>query len=86
MLLLTLALVVAGRAVPAWLKTVSDGLLSHLALLFVPAGVGLMVHFELLSREWLVMIVTLIISTGLTMAVTGWVFQKIMRSRGGEHD
>lgn len=37
---------------PEWLSRTASGLLENLGLLFVPAGVGIMLHLELLSREW----------------------------------
>lgn len=52
MLLLFAGLVIRGETPPA-LKAFSDTLLRYLALLFVPAGVGLMVHFGLVARDWL---------------------------------
>ena len=45
MMLLFAALLWRGRSSEA-LDEVSDGLLSHLSLLFVPAGVGIMVYFQ----------------------------------------
>jgi len=49
-----------------------DLLLSHLALLFVPAGVGVMVYADLIAREWLPIVVATVVSTFVVMAVTGW--------------
>lgn len=50
MLLITLML---RRKVDDSLDQSVTALLSHLSLLFVPAGVGLMVHFQRISDEWL---------------------------------
>jgi len=52
------------------LDSASSTLLSHLSLLFVPAGVGMMVHFDRIANEWLPISVALLLSTVLTMAVT----------------
>jgi holin-like protein len=71
MLLLFLTLVVLGR-VPDSLSTSAGGLLSHLSLLFVPAGVGIMVHADRIAAEWLPIALALVLSTLLTMAVTAW--------------
>ncbi len=70
MALLFLGLAVRG-GVPDGLAAVADGLLRHLALLFVPAGVGVMLHAGLLGRDWLAISITLVASTALTVAVTG---------------
>jgi putative effector of murein hydrolase LrgA (UPF0299 family) len=57
-------------SIPEKLSATADGLLSHLSLLFVPAGVGVMLHFPLLGDDWLAISVALIVSTVLTIAIT----------------
>ncbi len=85
MLLLLVALVV-HRGVPAALDHSANGLLSHLSLLFVPAGVGLMVYADRIVAEWLPIVLTLVLSTLLTMAVTAWVMVAVQRLTGGRGD
>lgn len=53
-----------------WLRPTSLELLRHLSLLFVPAGVGIMVHVARLGDEWLPIAAALIISTALAIVVT----------------
>jgi holin-like protein len=55
-----------------WVQEAADLLLSHLALFFIPAGVGVMVYFDLIRREWLPISVALVLSTFAVMAATGW--------------
>jgi len=55
-----------------WVNEASDLLLSHMALFFVPAGVGVMVYFDLLKKEWLPIGCATVLSTFAVMAVTGW--------------
>lgn len=69
MMMLFLTLVIRGRAGSA-LDTASSSLLSHLSLLFVPAGVGMMVHFDRIADEWLSIGIALIASTVITMMAT----------------
>ena len=69
MLLLLLALLIRGAA-PRQLTETAHGILGHLSLLFVPAGVGVMVHFPRIRGEWLPILATLTLSTIITMAVT----------------
>ncbi len=57
-------------AVPDSLAATADNLLSHLSLLFVPAGVGIMAHFALLREEWPALMTALVLSTLATIAVT----------------
>ena len=67
------------------LKITSDGLLSNLALLFIPAGVGLVLHFDLLASEWWIILLALLISTILATIVTAALFQWLMKRVGGEN-
>jgi holin-like protein len=78
MTLLLLALLARGAA-PTALATTARGLLACLALLFVPAGVGIIVHGERVAAEWLPLAVTLVASTAITMVVTGWTLFALMR-------
>lgn len=61
---------VINKGIPADLAGVGDALLANLSLLFVPAGVGVMLHLKLLAQDWLPVSLALIFSTGLTIAVT----------------
>jgi len=64
------------------LDSASSALLGHLSLLFVPAGVGMMVHFDRISHEWLSISVALLLGTVLTMGVTATVMLGIHRVVG----
>jgi holin-like protein len=70
MALLFATLVVRG-GVPEQLRSTATKLLQHLSLLFVPAGVGVMVHFSRLGDEWPAIVGALVVSTFVTLAVTG---------------
>jgi holin-like protein len=59
------------------LETTSRGMLQHLPLLFVPAGVGVVTQLGTLAREWLPITVALIVSTALTLLVTALVMQRL---------
>ena len=48
----------------------ADFLLSHLSLLFIPVGVGVMTHLALLSQYGGRMLVVLVLSTWIGLAVT----------------
>ena len=56
--------------IPVDLAKVGDALLGNLSLLFVPAGVGIMVHFALLKKDWVPLSLAIVGSTLLTIAVT----------------
>jgi putative effector of murein hydrolase LrgA (UPF0299 family) len=53
---------------------VADGLLQNLALLFVPAGVGVIKHLDLLASHGVALALALIGSTAVTLVVTVFVF------------
>lgn len=78
-LALLFATLVARGAVADDLRDTANGLLAHLSLLFVPAGVGVMVYLDRIGREWLAIFAALIVSTVLTIAVTALVLRAMLR-------
>lgn len=64
----------------------SDGLLAVLALLFVPAGAGVVQHLGLIGAQGLGLAVALVASTAITLVVTVLVFVGVARltGRGGD--
>lgn len=66
-----------------WVRPAARALLDHLGLLFVPAGVGVMAHAELLAEEWVPISVALVASTVIVLGVTGAVAQRLEPGRGG---
>ena len=66
LLLLALRLPVVREPVAAC----ANFLLSHLSLLFVPVGVGVMTHLGLLSQYGVRMLVVIVLSTWIGLAVT----------------
>ncbi len=83
MVLLLLALL-TGFVEAEWIEEAAELLLRHLALFFVPAGVGVMVYFDLITAQWLPICISMLVSTFVVMAVTGWVEQKLEK-KGGDH-
>lgn len=79
LVLLLVLLVVRGGA-DEDLRGTSNGLLRHLSLLFVPAGVGIVTQLDALERDWLPILVAVPVSTALGLAVTGWLMQRLGRS------
>lgn len=78
MVLLAGLLAVRGRVTDD-LDAVASTILQHLSLLFVPAGVGLMLHFGRLRAEWEAIAAALVLSSILTLAVTAGVFRLVTR-------
>ncbi|RYF78415.1 MAG: CidA/LrgA family protein [Comamonadaceae bacterium] len=73
---LGLVLLLAGLRWPLVREPVSECaafLLTHLSLLFVPVGVGVMTHLALLSQYGLRILIVIALSTWIGLAVTALV-------------
>jgi holin-like protein len=85
MILLFVFLLIKGE-IPEELGNVSAALLNNLSLMFVPAGVGVMVHFKLLGSDALPLSIALIVSTLLTIAVTALVMTLLNKQMSADMD
>ena len=79
MILLLAALRLPGVREPV--SACADFLLSHLSLLFVPVGVGVMTHISLLGQYGLRMLVVVVLSTLAGLGVTALSLH-LLRDRG----
>lgn len=82
-MLLMLLMLLIRRSVAPELRATSLGILEHLSLLFVPAGVGVIVHFNRLAGELAPIVLALFASTLLAVAATA--FTLVLVSRMGSH-
>ncbi len=64
---------------PAALENVTETLLSHLGLLFVPAGVGVVLYLPLLAQSWLPIGLAILVGTVAGAAATGWLAMLLLR-------
>lgn len=64
----------AGKLAPATLE-----FLKHLSLLFIPAGVGIMVHAQRVATEWLPILAALVISATVSLIVTALVLRGLQK-------
>jgi holin-like protein len=85
MILLTLALSV-GIVRTDQVERAADTLLDHLAFLFVPPGVGIMLYFGVVAEHWLAIGAALLISTVAVLLTVGLVTQKLLRAGSGDTD
>ena len=69
---------------PDDLGQIAGTLHRYMALLFVPAGAGVILHFRLLGQSLVPIAVALVVSTVLTIAVTAWLMQALGRGGGGD--
>lgn len=80
---LGLAMLLAGaafrRGLPPQVESAAGGLLRHLSLLFVPAGVGVLQHLPRIGAEWLAIAAALLLSSVATIVVTAAVMRGMIR-------
>ena len=84
LLLLTLLLIQKRqRVVPIKedLFNSAEILLNYLPLLFIPVGVGVVMHLSLLEDNLASVVLVIILGTLLTLALTGYVMEKILRKK-----
>jgi holin-like protein len=77
LLLLLFALRWAAVREPA--QAAADLLLAHLSLLFVPVGVGVITHLDLVSRYGAQLVAVIVLSTWLGMAVTALLLRALLK-------
>jgi len=85
MLILLLGLMLYGEVIPG-LRTAGEGLLKYLPLMLVPSGVGLMVHFELIARDWLAITLALLLSTLVTFVVTALLMERLKKPEPADRE
>jgi putative effector of murein hydrolase LrgA (UPF0299 family) len=60
-------------------RVVAEFLLQHLSLLFVPVGVGVMTHLDVLGQYGARIAIVIVLSTWISLAVTALVLRALMR-------
>ncbi len=83
---LLLVSLISGVIKEEMIRETADFLLSHMALFFVPAGVGVMLYFDLIQREWLPIVLGTVFSTFAVMAVTGWTENLLDKNKETSND
>ncbi len=78
-MVLLVLLMLARAPLPKGLGKTSDGLLKHLSLLFVPAGVGVVQNLAVLGHEGMRLIAVVVLATVITLAVTALTFEYLAR-------
>ena len=65
-------------------QAAAEVLLAHLSLLFVPVGVGVITHLDLVSRYGPQLLAVIVLSTWIGMAVTALVLRGLLRRGSNE--
>jgi len=56
-----------------------ESLLNYLPLLFIPVGVGVVMHLTLLEENLISGITIIILGTLLTLAITGFIMERLLK-------
>ena len=57
----------------------AENLLSYLPLLFIPVGIGVVMHLSLLEENLVSVLLVIVFGTLLTLALTGYVMEKLLK-------
>jgi holin-like protein len=60
-------------------RAAAEALLGHLSLLFIPVGVGVITHLDLIAHYGVRLLVVIVVSTWIGMAVTAIVLRALLR-------
>lgn len=63
------------------IAAIADMLLAHLSLLFVPVGVGVITHLQLVSQFGWKLLVVVVLSTWIGLAVTAIMLRRLLREK-----
>jgi putative effector of murein hydrolase LrgA (UPF0299 family) len=85
-MVLLLVLMAASDRVTGLVRPAAQGLLAHLSLLFVPAGVGVVGHVATLGGQSLAILAAVIGSTALAIAAGVLTFSAVARLTGNTDD
>ena len=67
------------EAIDTNLVNSAENLLSYLPLLFIPVGVGVVMHLSLLEENLVSVLLVIVFGTLLTLALTGYVMEKLLK-------
>jgi len=81
---LLLALLFARPTLVDKIAPTTTELLKHISLLFVPAGVGIIMHLDRLAESGLGLIAALILSTWAALIVGAWTFIGLAKLSGSK--
>lgn len=88
MTLLFILLLIKPDLLDDSLNQAARTLIRYLTLLFLPAGIGIMMHWSRLQSQGIALIGAVVISTLLGLIVSGWVLSKLIKpeAAGSKND
>lgn len=69
----------AIKSVPKAISDAAHPLLAHMSLFFIPAIVAIVNFIDLIAAFPLALFFSIVLSTLVSLAITGWISQKLMR-------
>ncbi|MFM2391364.1 MAG: hypothetical protein RLZZ437_2919 [Pseudomonadota bacterium] len=85
-MVLMLGLLVLSARLTALIRPVAQGILAHLSLLFVPAGVGVVGHITTLGAQTAPLLFAVVASTILALAAAALTFTLVAHLTGSRDD
>ena len=77
--LVLILLALRWRIVREPVRAAAELLLAHLSLLFVPVGVGVITHLDLVAHYGLELLAVIVLSTWIGLAVTALTLRRLLR-------
>ncbi len=84
-MLLLLALMLKGIIRPRTVEDVCDILIEKMGMLFLPAGVSILLYLDIIVAESTAIIATVLISSLLILVVTALFLNFMLKGKGGEY-
>ncbi len=75
-----------GREPGENLGKAASSILQFLSLLFVPAGVGIILHLERLQREWPAILGSVLFATLISVGLTGLLLRALSNNEEAGHE
>jgi holin-like protein len=80
-MVILLAALLSGILKVEQIEAVSEFMLKYLAFFFVPAGIGIISSFDIISANFLPMLAVILLSTIIVLVVTGVTVQLLKRGK-----
>ncbi|MDY4920384.1 MAG: CidA/LrgA family protein [Phascolarctobacterium sp.] len=81
--MLILTALLCGNIIPASsVEGICDILISKMGMLFLPAGVSVILYFDIIKAEWLPILATIIICSLAVMAATAFFLEALLKKGG----
>lgn len=84
-MLLLLALLLTGTVKVRTVEDVCDILIEKMGMLFLPAGVSILLYLDIILAESTAIIVTIIVSSLMILIVTALFLSFMLKRKGGEN-